>query len=202
MRTICDSMFTPTDIAAMNRKLAYIYMRGADTEVPLSIANECADAVDDLFYRIPLLPHFVDFDPYKSWDEMSRAIENGCWEVRCSKPISRVFGRHYQKFRAAHDWYGHYLAGNCFGLVGELSAYGVHCMQFPTSMQPLIWNELILVNAYKDHFGDYPPDDKLVIMKPDFTMHRIAQHMAQQCETEPAALVPERENVHRFAIIG
>lgn len=148
------------------RVYALSYRDGADVPVTQD-TRECVNHWVDYWYgRIACPVHWVPEQPYETFDAMAFDIARGEFKVHCPglKYSSRVFGNHYRRFRAVHDYFGHYCANNGFGLLGELSAYGVHCAQFPAQCHPLIFNELVLVNSYKDYFGHYSDEDKLVIL--------------------------------------
>lgn len=121
------------------------------------------------FDRIPVKPEWCCVvEPYNSLDEMAADVERGHFRM-CDYDRffrSQVFGPCYKFFRAVHDYYGHYLGANPFGLIGELSSYGIHCAMFPPETHCAIWNELIHVNSYKENFNKLPNFDKLVRLPP------------------------------------
>lgn len=116
---------------------------------------------------IPLRVVWCKAEPYDNYESMCRDIDRGIFRMKdyaAAGYRSVVFGEAYPYFRAVHDYWAHYIGKQPFGIVGELGSYGVHTGQFPPETWPMIFNELVLVNSYKDHFGEYSPEDKLVLL--------------------------------------
>lgn len=155
-----------TDVKALNQYYAELYRDGVHVPVLPQVQTLMDAAVDYWYGRIPVPVTWVREDPYKTCKAMADDIRAGTFKVHCPglKYQSTVFKDRYRRFRAVHDYFGHFCVGNGFGLLGELSAYGVHVAQFPRECHPLIWNELIHVNAFRDHFGSYSNEDKLVLL--------------------------------------
>lgn len=147
---------------AMLQRFATLYRDGSHVEAPADVLQCAKENTQLWFQRIPVQVSWVTNDPYPNFMQMARDIRAGHFKVTCNGFVSRIWGTHYQRFRALHDYWGHFVAGNPFGVEGELRAYGSHCAQFPRECWPLIFNELVLANSHKDYFG-HPGEDKLVI---------------------------------------
>lgn len=76
---------------------------------------------------------FTDDDPYGDASELFRDIRRGSFAVYATQPdqehplLSRVENN---KFRAVHDYYGHYRAQRGFDRHGEEAAWVAHSLMF------------------------------------------------------------------------
>lgn len=157
----------PSHAAEITERLATIYRDGEHTDPDPRALALLREHTDRWFARIPLPVEWCDGEPYSSFDAMCSDIRAGRFRM-CDYDAtgyrSPIFGACYKHFRAVHDWFGHYCGGHGFGVMGELGAFGVHAGMFPVECWPLVWNETILANAYRDHFKT-PAPDKLVLMR-------------------------------------
>ena len=104
---------------------------------------------------------FVDYDPYKSFDEMRNDYVKN---KRIKVMKTSVTGSHpywsnstNDKFRAVHDVFGHLATGRGFDRHGEEAAYQAHKSMMPPSVHRALATETRGQNAYVVERGDFPP---------------------------------------------
>ena len=59
-----------------------------------------------------------------------------------------------EKYRAVHDYFGHYLGRHSFGPVGEFNAWRAHCRQFSDTAIPSLTVETLGQNCWVN-YGPY-----------------------------------------------
>lgn len=120
-----------------------------------------------LCYRIEsqydLLIHMIDVDfvsefSYANANEMFGDIEyhfqlkvNEDFNVDKDHPLHEV----NLKFRAVHDYFGHYLAGADFSWKGECAAFDLHKKMFPSHLHGILKAEVLGQAAYRLMTGHY-----------------------------------------------
>lgn len=160
-------MFNNDQCSLINRRFAEMYQHSKGIPISHKLKLEACHEIDTWFYRIPIPIKWMDNqEPYTTFQGLCDDIKTGCFKVNnyvANGFDSCVWGDAYNRMRAVHDYFGHYEAGNSFGIIGELSAYGVHIGMFSPEVMPLVFNEIILVNATKEVYGKV--DDKFVAFK-------------------------------------
>ena len=83
----------------------------------------------ELYHAIPLTVVRLPAEPCPDMECLARHVAQGVMPVRIRNPHSGhpVLGHFMTEFRVVHDYYGHVIPGNPFGLAGELAAYRQHC---------------------------------------------------------------------------
>lgn len=126
--------------------------------------DEMAREVDKQFAilkRMGIKVEFVDYDPYRSFQEMRNDFVKNR-RLRVMK--TSVTGSHpywsndtNDKFRAVHDVFGHLATGRGFDRHGEEAAYQAHKSMMPPSVHRALATETRGQNAYYIENGDFPP---------------------------------------------
>lgn len=99
-------------------------------------------------------------DPYandpKPSAAMRREVDAGTLRVY-SGPAYHPYLTHLEncRFRAIHDYYGHYKTGAGFGEWGELEAFRSHATMFSSVALPALAAETVGQNAWVNFFGDH-----------------------------------------------
>lgn len=109
---------------------------------------------------------FTPNDPYPTSKALREDIDSNR-RLRVLEPVSLPEGHPLlwtvddnghtlnSYFRAVHDFYGHYLAGNPFSMEGEYRAYLAHCEQFRNPLSHcVLTTETLGQNAWFN-FGPY-----------------------------------------------
>ena len=128
--------------------------------VPKDIRASVITRTLELFAAIPVpVLAIPGCEPFANVPAMQEYIKaNGFFPVRL-RGKHPVFGTHLTEFRAVHDWYGHILTNHPFTIAGEMAAYETHTSQFPKCTLPVIWENVVLENAFfvsRGHWLHYP----------------------------------------------
>ena len=113
----------------------------------------------ELYHAIPLTIVRLPEEPCPDMECLARHVAQGVMPVRIRNPHSShpVLGHFMTEFRVVHDYYGHVVAGNPFGLAGELAAYRQHCQRhYDAWLLPYVWQNVVLENAYFEARGHWP----------------------------------------------
>lgn len=88
---------------------------------------------------------WVDEDPYPDAATMQEQVKKTkvlkIWKGGTSHPTWS--GEENLKFRAVHDYYSHIVAGQPFGVKGEIRAYNTHAKMAPPAAIPALFTEII-----------------------------------------------------------
>lgn len=77
--------------------------------------------------------YFVDEDPYPSAEELFEELSTGrmrVWKTQPDQPHPLISPWDNNRFRAVHDYYGHFLSGRGFDRHGEEAAWTRHSRMF------------------------------------------------------------------------
>lgn len=88
---------------------------------------------EDLTNRWGVRVAFTDTDPYASAEEMFADVRNGwlaVWRTQADQRHPVLPSRTNDRFRAVHDFHGHYLTGRGFDRHGEEAAWVRHSRMF------------------------------------------------------------------------
>lgn len=107
--------------------------------------------------RTGLVVYFVNYDPYKDLDEMTKDIK-----TKNLLKISQLHNTHplftleqNLRFRAIHD-YVHYTNQSDFSLEGEYKTFLAQCRTCRPESIPALYTEIVLQAAHMEYFGTFP----------------------------------------------
>ena len=106
--------------------------------------------------RTGLKVFFVNYDPYKGLEDMTKDIKRGLLKISQLHNVHPLFTEEQNlHFRAIHD-YTHYKAQSDFSLEGEYKTFleqSRHCL---ASSVPALYTEVVLQAAHMKYFGAFP----------------------------------------------
>lgn len=112
------------------------------------------ERVVDLYDRIPVTVMWVPEEPYFSCEDMQKDVHEKK-QLRVKHRMQGHLGRDTEKWRAVHDFYGHFETLAPFNGSGELRAYARHAAQFHPICHPYIWNNVVLENFFRLNRGRF-----------------------------------------------
>jgi hypothetical protein len=146
--------------------LGTLYLEAKENQLTPAQLLEVKDWIDDEFSRIPYRVEFVEYQPYKSAEEMTlRVASDKVLLISNSGSESELLGTHHNlKFRAVHDWH-HLKSGADFSILGEWQAY-LHAITRTQSriVKAVLFSEIVLQAAAYHVLGDFPETQKLVLL--------------------------------------
>ena len=130
--------------------------------------NVAAAFVEKMFVQIQsrLKVEFVSEDPYSTYDEMHKAVEeSGVLKVWTGASDTHPVWTPEQnwKFRAVHDYQSHLAGGHRFGLKGELASYNRHVKTFPVAARVCLFTEIVGQTCYSSVKGSFPEQKVCVL---------------------------------------
>lgn len=151
------------------RKNALIYQRYKDEFDKLS-EQELYDFRSEVIKSYNAIPHkkinltFVDYDPYKSVDELSADVKKGEIKVFSGGSDSKLLpGMLNLMFRAAHD-YWHYILQAPFTAEGEIRVFNYQVKQHPSiTSQKILFSEVVLQACFAEYFGEFAQTQKVIL---------------------------------------
>lgn len=106
--------------------------------------------------RTGLKVFFVNYDPYKDLQGMTKDIKRGLLKISQLHNVHPLFTEEQNlRFRAIHD-YTHYKIQSDFSLEGEYKTFleqSRHCL---ASSVPALYTEVVLQAAHMQYFGTFP----------------------------------------------
>lgn len=149
--------------------LGTLYLEANENQLTPAQLLEVKNWIDDEYERIPFPVEFVDYQPYKSAEEMQLNVSNErVLRISSSGSESELLGTHHNlKFRAVHDWH-HLKSGADFSILGEWQAY-LHAITRTQSriVKAVLFSEIVLQAAAYHVLGDFPETQKLVLLFDD-----------------------------------
>ena len=150
-----------------DRLLASHYRRAPVTSPRVQRSYQALTrGVDEQFARLPVRVEFTPNDPYGPRSKrMFRDIdEHGRLKVFTGASEHPILTPEQNwKFRAVHDYYGHYAGGrNSFSRAGEHAAYQAHKKMFPRSAHSALASETEAQQAVFHTTGNYATPQKAV----------------------------------------
>lgn len=116
-------------------------VRGAYTQFALEIEQQ--------FLTIPVMVEFVEGDAYRTSAEMFADIENNnTLKIWNGGEPHELIADVNLKFRAVHDYFGHYKGRNNFSYEGESKAYKLHSAMFSSLANKALFTETIGQNSW------------------------------------------------------
>lgn len=149
--------------SATVKRLAEVYRDTPAAPLPQRLLNDYEAAVEEYFARIPVPVEWTYAgQPFDTADDMANATQrDGVLRMYAAPSI---LGPLYAKHRAVHDWFGHIVPDIPFGIAGEIESYRLHRKQFAPEFHPIIFCDVVLVNAYYAHFRQWFPAEKWVLI--------------------------------------
>ena len=116
-------------------------VRGAYAQFALEIGQQ--------FSTLPVNILFVSYDAYKTSKEMFADIdENNTLKIWSGGEPHELMADVNLKFRAIHDYFGHYVGRNNFSYKGETEAYKTHSAMFSPLANKALFTETIGQNSW------------------------------------------------------
>jgi hypothetical protein len=121
-----------------------------------SLANETSKQYDFLTKKLWLKIEFIKDDPYKTSDDMFEDIlENNRLKIyQWGEPnefmsqVDKSWLSINEKFRAIHDFFGHFIEWNHFGKLGEEKAWVSHSKMFSPEARKALTTETRWQNSW------------------------------------------------------
>lgn len=122
---------------AIGRTIGRAYLSAPERVTPL--VRECyarfAEQVDQQYGMLTreVRVSFADDDPYESHEPLFADIRAGHFLVYATQPEQRhplLTPEQNNRFRAVHDYYGHFRSGRGFDRHGEEAAWVCHSLMF------------------------------------------------------------------------
>lgn len=105
--------------------------------------------IDIQFNALPVNVEFVDVDAYKTSSEMFTDIrENNTLKIWSGGAPHELMAESNLKFRAVHDFFGHYVGQNNFTFDGETKAYFQHSKMFSPLANKALFTETVGQNSW------------------------------------------------------
>lgn len=96
------------------------------------------------FAALPVRVVFTADDPYAASADLFRATEGGTMRVFTGGSLHPLMTKEENaRFRAVHDYYGHFLTRGGFGPLGETAAWRAHRAMFSAAARPALDTETI-----------------------------------------------------------
>ena len=140
------------------KHLAMAYRDRPYWEIPPELIERFKSQVENNFNLIHVPVRWNSDDecpqPFNAQPEMSRHVK-GRGELLMLSEHCDALGRDlYSKHRAVHDWFGHVLPDHAFGAEGECGSFCAHEHQYTPDVLPIVFSDVVLSNAYHEHFGE------------------------------------------------
>lgn len=105
--------------------------------------------------RTGLKVFFVNYDPYKGLEDMTKDIKRGLLKISQLHNVHPLFTKEQNlRFRTIHD-YAHYSIQADFSLEGEYRTFleqSRHCL---ASSVPALYTEVVLQASHMVYFGEF-----------------------------------------------
>jgi hypothetical protein len=107
---------------------------------------------------------WVDFEPYKDLEEMTKDIKDDRLRISKLHNDSLLLPEGLNlKFRAVNDYF-HYLLQQPFDFKGELNVYKATKFLHKSDIgKRILYSEIVLQAAYCEYFGGFPEKQKVII---------------------------------------
>lgn len=134
------------------KEIAKLYENAVHSPNDVSVIEaykQFAIEIEKQFETLPITVLFVDNDAYTNSKEMFSDIEaNGVLKVWNGGTPHELMANVNNKFRAIHDYFGHYLQKNSFSYTGETAAYFIHSKMFSPIANKALFTETIAQNSW------------------------------------------------------
>lgn len=109
---------------------------------------------------------YTDIDPYETAVQMIAEVQNtGILKVYTGHSNHPAWSETENvTFRAVHDYYGHIVPNQMFGLTGEIEAALHHQRFLPAECWPALFTEVVMQSCYYQVHGNFP-EQKIFIPK-------------------------------------
>lgn len=155
------------EIAGKIKGNAIKYMRFKDqlaTIDPKEI-EQYRSEIKEAYSRLWVQIEFVEHDPYKNLEEMTRGIHqtNTLFISNLNNDSALLPGTLNLFFRAVHD-HLHYLLQQPFDFEGEYKVYQAQKLMHKSKIaKQILYSEIVLQAAYCTYFGKFADKQKIVL---------------------------------------
>jgi len=131
--------------------VAQVYSTAKHNPMDLEVIAAYAQFRREIEIQFETLPVDVEFtgeDPYKTSKEMfSDIVDNNRLKIFSGGKPHELMADVNLKFRAIHDYYGHFVNRNSFSGNGEYKAYVQHSKMFSKLAVKALFTETVAQNA-------------------------------------------------------
>ena len=155
----------PVNVRCRKDALKYLRFKDMLESIPPEEIKQYQVDTIKAFSYILVHVEYVDYEPYHDLEDLRNMVKATKMLLvsdlnNNSKLLPGVFNL---QFRAFHD-YLHYVQATTFTYKGELETYELKSKYYSSTIgKRMLYSEVVLQAAYKEYFGEFSKEQKIVI---------------------------------------